>query len=385
MKKKLWAAAVGCFSLLFVSAAAFGQPLADYGDAPDPTFPSLFASGGPHHINLTDCYVGWTSTAEADALVPDLDADDGAPVIFASNAPGLWTGWVYVPVTLAPAAPNIPRYLNVVLDANSDGTWCDQPGEWVVRNYTVYWQPGLTLYYCIGGFTFVNDFSGMHWLRVTVSDAPVSANTPNGWDGSWPPGFQYGETEDWLLQWHHSPHGPLPPHDPGNPPAPIPLPTCNKSATVYQDPPPTHYGHSGSFDICVKNDGTHPIHITEGPFITGPHGDPINIGVDGDLVSTTLNPGDVACVGAGWSFVNPAPNSASCDFEVVHDPQGQTVVVGNVGDYTSPTSEESTGGTFQEDGASSVTNLGMILLVLAVLALSMYLIVRRRRMAREAA
>jgi hypothetical protein len=381
MKLKLLTVTLCCISLMLAGASALAQNK-DFGDAPDPAYPSLNASGGPAHTDLTDSYVGFTSTAEADALVPDLDADDGAPVIFASNAPGMWTGWVYVPVTLSPTAPNIPRYLNVDLDIDADGTWCNVPGEWVVRNYTVYWLPGQTIYYCIGGFTSVTDFSGNHWIRITVSDSPITANVANGWDGSWPPGFQRGETEDWLLSWHYSPHGPVPPNDPGNPPAPAPLPECNKSATVYQSPPPTHHGHSGTFQICVKNDGTHPIHITEGPFVTGPWGDPISIPVDGDLVSTNLEPGDVACVNAGWSFSNPAPNKAWCDFEAVWDPQGQTVIGGNVGDYSSPTSTECTGGTFEEDAVSSVTGLGTILLVLALLALSLYLVLRKRTFAK---
>jgi len=179
-------------------------PQGDYGDAPDPTFPSLFASGGPHHLNLNDCYVGWTSTAEPDALVPDLDADDGSPLIFASKAPdGTWTAWVYVPITIniAGGAPDIPRYLNVLLDCNSSGTWCDQPGEWCVRNHRLWYWPEI--YYCVGGFTWVGDYSGLHWLRVTVSEQKISANVPNGWDGSVPGPFQYGETEDWLLQWYY--------------------------------------------------------------------------------------------------------------------------------------------------------------------------------------
>lgn len=382
MKKQLTAMGILCLSLLLVASVALGQN-PDYGDAPDPSYPSLAASGGPTHAILTDTFVGWTSTGEPNALVPDLDADDGAPVIFASNAPGMWTGWVYVPVTLSASAPPGNRYLNVLLDSDADGTWCNQPGEWVVRNYTVYYQPGVTLYYCLGGFTFVNSYSGAHWLRVTVSETPIVANLPTGWDGSWPPGFNIGETEDWLLGWNYSPHGPIPPHDPQDPPAPVPLPECNKSATVYQTPPPTHYGHSGGFGIEVKNDGTHPIHIIEGPFVTGPHGDPITITPTESLESTILQPGETASVPATWGFTNKAPNQASCDFEVVHDPQGQTVVVGNVGDYTDATGMETTGGTFEEEAVHSMTNSGLMLLVVALVLLSAYLVVRRRRLGRQ--
>lgn len=155
--------------LLSFPALVCGQIDGDYGDAPDPHFPSFFASGGPHHTDLTDSYVGWTSTAEPDALVPDSDADDGQPLIFASQSPGFWTGWVYVPITISSDVQR-DRYLNVLLDCNSSGTWCDIPGEWVVRNFPLYGPPWVqgTIYYCIGGFTWVTDYSGYHWLRVTA-------------------------------------------------------------------------------------------------------------------------------------------------------------------------------------------------------------------------
>ena len=327
------------------------QPVADYGDAPDPTFPSFYASGGPFHLNVNDCYVGWTATAEPDALVPDLDADDGTPLIFASNAPGFWTGWVYVPITVDQSAPYINRYLNVLIDCDSSGTWCNQPGEWIVRNYKVYYLPGQTYWYCIGGFSWVTFYSGLHWLRVTVSDQKISANTPNGWDGSDPTGgagFPRGETEDWELQWYYNPHGPVPPYDPTNPPAPLPIPECNKAANIYQAGPLPHKGHSGTWDICVENTGTHPIHITEGPFLSGPWGSDINIPPLPSMACTWLQPGEKACVTSTWEFVNPPENKAWADLEVVYDPNGQYVICANVGDYSTPTSEEGTAAVFVE-------------------------------------
>ena len=332
------------------------SPTADYGDAPDPTFPSLFASGGPFHLDVNDCYVGWTATAEADALISDQDSDDGIPLIFATNSPGFWTGWVYVPITIDQSAPNVNRYLNVLLDCDSSGTWCNQPGEWVVRNYKVYYLPGQTYWYCIGGFSWVTFYSGMHWLRVTVSDSKVTANVPNGWDGSdttGDSGFNRGETEDWLLQWHYSPHEPIPPNDPNDPPGPTPIPpedddgNKNKPIVPFQWPPPTHRGHAGKFWVGVKNLGNEPIHITEGPIVTGPWGDPITINVD-NLICTWIPPGGVVWANASWEFGEDAPNKAWCDFDVVGDPEEQYVIFANVGDYISPTSDESTGGVFEE-------------------------------------
>jgi len=388
---------LSALALLVFAAPVQGQaPYADYGDAPDPTFPSLFASSGPRHVILTDSYVGWASTPESDALLPDADADDGAPMIFADYYAGKWTGWVYVPVTIASGAdPLQPRYLNVLLDCNSSGTWCDQSGEWIVRDfplpkyYFVHF-PGQTVWYCIGGFDWVTAYSGQHWLRVTVSDMPVSGPgvgviASTGWTGAVVPNFGLGETEDWLLTWYYNPPLPPdpeepPPHNPEDPYPPAPIPGCGKQTTVYQTPPPTHHGHSGPFGVTVKNaSADHPIHILEGPKVTGPTGDPIDIEVE-SLESTVIQPGGAVFTPATWDFTNPGPNGASCDFDVVVEPQGQYVVAANVGNYTTPNSTATTGGTFAEvTGVPAIGGIGLAVLVVCISGVAVYFIVRRHR------
>jgi hypothetical protein len=183
----------------------------------------------------------------------------------------------------------------------------------------------------------------MHWLRITLSDSKIKANVPNGWDGRYARGFQRGETEDWLLQWYHSIYEETPPNDPQNPPGPLPFPPCTKAYVVYQRPYPPHRGHSGSFEICVKNLGDHPLHIKEGPKIGGPWGDPISIEL-GSLQGKTIQPGEEACTTCRWEFKEDAPNKAWCQFEILSD----NVTSVNVGDYISSSSEEATGGVFQE-------------------------------------
>lgn len=364
MKKEKSVFVISLILLVVLPAIVYGQPIADYGDAPDPNFKSLYASGGPHHILLNDSYVGWTSTPEPDALTPDLDTDDGAPMMFASKNPaGDWTGWIVIPITIADGAPVMNRYLNVLIDADSSGTWCNIPGEWVVRN--LYPDRGLygppwffgTMYYCVGGFTFVQDYSGLHWVRITVSDQKIDANTPNGWDGSVPSGFVHGETEDWLLPWYYDDWGPggtpgggePPPHDPDNPNPPQGNPECNKSGTIFQDPPPTHIGHSGTFELVLKNTGKHPIHIREGPFATDVNGDPIDIDVGVNaLACTTIPPGGTVRTPGSWDFDNPGPNKAWCNWDASGDPAGVELTISNVGAYLSPTDDQPTAGTFDD-------------------------------------
>jgi hypothetical protein len=392
MKSRISLTGVLAAILLLFAWPALAQPLADYGDAPDPTFPSLFASGGPWHTNLTDCWVGWGATAEPNALVPNQDFDDGTPLIFANYALGGWTAWVYFPITISAAASTHPRFLNVLLDVNSSGTWCDIPGEWIVRNFQLpKWflvhYPGQTVWYCIGGYSGVTDYSGVHWLRITLSDMPVVADVPgNGWSGRWPGGFGFGETEDWVLGWHYNP--PLPPDPPGPPPnsgtlpLPDPIPACNKTGTIYQSPAPPHVGHSGNFSIVVENTSSnHPMHIVEGPYATDVNGSPINLNLP-SLESTYITPGGgKAASGGTWTFPNSAPNATYCDWGAVVDPQGTYVVIENVGNYADATSNQPTGGAFLELATPLMTQTGLVVLFVALVLTSVYFLVRRHRLA----
>ena len=397
--KTLLLGALAIALLLFAWPAA-AQPIADYGDAPDPTFPSLFASNGPRHLNLADCYVGWASTAEANALVPNLDADDGAPLIFASmTKAGIWTSWVYFPVTLAQTGTG-SHYINILLDCNSSGSWCDPagPNEWIIRNYKLppNHLPGQTMYYCLGGFTWVTFYDDTHWLRITLSERPIITNvSPCGWNGQEMPSFLLGETEDWPVAWYYDPWdpgggggpGPVPPHRPDRPPLPQPVPQCNKTGTIYQNPPPTHTGHSGTFEICVKNTSpNHPMHIVSGPTVTDQTGSPNTIYLE-PLASTWLQPGQQVCGYGSWQFQNNPPNSTWCDFEVEVDPQGQSVIIGNVGNYDKPNDcYQTTGGSFAEAGAfiPLMTNTGLVVLLVALGLVSAYFIIRRYRLTTRA-
>ena len=381
-------------------ASVLPQPTADYGDAPDPTFPSLFASNGPRHLNLTDSYIGFGVTAEPNALVPNMDVDDANPIIFASmTKAGFWNAWIYFPVTLTVTATG-DHYINILLDVNSDGTWCDaaSPKEWVVRNYKLPAShlPGQTLYYCLGGFSWITFYDDIHWLRITLSERPIVANvTPCGWNGQEITSFQRGETEDWQVAWYYDKWdkngggtpGPLPPGRPAHPPLPVPVPQCNKTGTIYQNPPPTHTGHSGTLEICVKNTSdNHPMHIISGPTVTDQNGSPINVYLE-PLASTVIQPGQQVCGFGSWNFPNPPSNSTWCDFEVEVDPQGQRIVIGNVGNYDKPNDcYQTTGGSFLEvaNYMPLLTGTGLVVLIIALGLVAAYFIVRRYRQTNRA-
>jgi hypothetical protein len=209
---------------------------ADYGDAPDAlssdypsgivaNFPTRFASNGARHLDVTDSAFGPFKTdgslsvsAEIDATDPadpdgiqnideplgvsDRDAfDDGLLTTYL--APG-GTNDISFAVSVAPTAPEMTRYVNILVDWNQDGVWSgsDVNGapEHIIKNMPVDVMPGTTK-------TFTTDdfIAGLNtnptWLRMTLTTEPIDLGLyPDGWDGTGE--FAKGETEDYLLREH---------------------------------------------------------------------------------------------------------------------------------------------------------------------------------------
>jgi hypothetical protein len=106
------------------------QPNLDFGDAPDPNYPTLLASDGARHKIVPGILLGALIDSEADGL-PDpaalgddnnnLDDEDG--VAFTSALiPGQAAT---VSVDLSNCTPGISLYLNAWVDFNGNGSWAD--------------------------------------------------------------------------------------------------------------------------------------------------------------------------------------------------------------------------------------------------------------------
>lgn len=168
----------------------------DYGDAPDPTFPSLKSNNGARHTGLKDFYFGSDVDYETNSRQIDIDNfDDGLiktePLSFFITNPS-----------------GIQRYVNILADLNKDGNFDDE-GEWVVQNFGVtssgFKTPGSSLPY-------------EAWIRMTITNVPLE-----NYIGTTQIPFNGGETED-----HFSPDiwgpptiiktPPIPPWGPGSPP-----------------------------------------------------------------------------------------------------------------------------------------------------------------------
>lgn len=182
----------------------------DFGDAPDPTFPSVLASDGVRHAVVEFEWLGEGVDEEEDSLqVGEESWDDGVRVAeLEACAQG------DLEVTVAVRDREQPQhaydaqhlvYLNVLVDWDGDGCWggrvsCPQgsvASEWAVRNLPIdvsSWPEGSTsmaipLHFPVGPRT------GQSWARFSLSYAEVISG--EDWDGRGV--FAFGETEDHLL------------------------------------------------------------------------------------------------------------------------------------------------------------------------------------------
>jgi len=145
----------------------------DFGDAPDPTYPTLLASDGARHQDICRAWLGAWVDGEADADVPDLDLyDDG---LLQSN-----------PISVRVSNWNWTQslYLNALIDGNADGDWSDS-GEWALQNLPVSVPTRK-------GARIDTDvpWDGKTWLRLTLTGAKITDYNGTG-------AFAIGETEDY--------------------------------------------------------------------------------------------------------------------------------------------------------------------------------------------
>ena len=220
-------------------------PLADLGDAPDSSnnfgvamqaypgvtahFPTVFSGDAPHgprhEFAARRYFLGAAVSAEVEAD-SDVDTDpDGAnnidPLADRADQDGADDGLLpprrldhcqttslQVTVTVnGVGSESVDAYLNLWADWDRSGAWSNAPdllcpdesapvAEWIVSNHLIT-LPGDGVHTIqTPPFRVWNPQPRQEmWLRVTLSDAPGGAE-----DGSGPAtGYQYGETEDYLL------------------------------------------------------------------------------------------------------------------------------------------------------------------------------------------
>jgi len=267
--KWLAAPALGFLLVFFLPSSAGGQSVGDYGDAPDGSdsyypvpsgqppimgnFPTLFNTSnsrvgapGVHHLVVGEEWFGppgAVPSAELDATDPaDPDGianlvgndkfDDGLPpvpfFIVLTSLPPQCT--ITFRVSVAAGAPDIDRYVNIVIDWDRSGDWKLNPAgvaeEWVIKNLVVRVPPGTSKWITTPPFAWGQGAvlaPQIFWLRMNLSREVLDPSPAGpwgvvgGWDGSGV--FTHGETEDYLFHpgRRHDDPGPFPP-----PPLPLP-------------------------------------------------------------------------------------------------------------------------------------------------------------------
>jgi hypothetical protein len=182
----------------------------DFGDAPDPRFPSLEASEGARHSVISFEWLGDGVDAETDSRQVDLDLYDDGLVLADLMACNRETVQVEVAVGSRvnlehPYDAEHLLYLNALVDWDGDGFWSgrmDCPNgtvasEWAVRNLPIdvsSWPEGV-LSQPVNLELSVGPMTGETWVRLTLTyGEPISGDE---WGGTGI--FTYGETEDHLV------------------------------------------------------------------------------------------------------------------------------------------------------------------------------------------
>jgi hypothetical protein len=201
-----------------------GTSPGDYGDAPDGqeaywgvngSFPTLFSTNnskfsrpGAHTLNVGQEMLGASVTKEDCATDPndpdnvsnmvDADSDDRIFVMIENT-----TAKLVFDVTVNAGAPNITRYVNVLIDFDQNGKWSGNVTgkEWAIVNMEVNVAPETNETIITQKFSWWN--GSVHpspvWMRVSLTREKVNETlfSVDGWDGSGQ--FQYGEIEDFFV------------------------------------------------------------------------------------------------------------------------------------------------------------------------------------------
>ena len=103
-------------------------PAKDWGDAPDPTYPTLAASGGASHVIVPHMFLGRCIDGEPDGQ-PDPNAlgDDNNPVGLPDDEDGVRFTSALIPggVATVQVTASVQGKLDAWADFNSDGDWGD--------------------------------------------------------------------------------------------------------------------------------------------------------------------------------------------------------------------------------------------------------------------
>src|SRR5690606_10451723 len=148
---------------------------------------------GAHALDSSMEWLGANVSIEEDA--DDLNDSDGVMNLinnddFDDGVRGLNVKLVSIPppatltfdVSVAEGAPEVPRYVNAIVDLNMDGEWGGKAAggepEWVVKNMAVNVDPGSTETITSDEFAYSNGWilTPTSWMRIVVSREPIDVS-----------------------------------------------------------------------------------------------------------------------------------------------------------------------------------------------------------------
>ena len=109
----------------------------DFGDAPDPTYPTLLDSDGARHVVVMRTYLGAGVDAELNGKPsPTAQGDDNADTDDEDGVTGLPSQLIPGDKPTVTVSASVNGYLNAWIDFNRNGDWLD-PGEQIFINEAI--------------------------------------------------------------------------------------------------------------------------------------------------------------------------------------------------------------------------------------------------------
>jgi len=181
-----------------------GQPLLDFGDAPDWAplfnFPSLLISDGARHKDWKTVWLGERADGELDSRQVNADFFDDGFVRFIAGGAAAPTFQIEFEVSVASRDPSLygkdpakNLYFNLLIDWDKDMQW--EQGEWAVQNFPIdpnTWPAGQMMATLLSPSFLAKGNPYECWYRLTLTWGETA---PAAWIGKGL--FTYGETEDY--------------------------------------------------------------------------------------------------------------------------------------------------------------------------------------------
>jgi hypothetical protein len=150
----------------------------DFGDAPDPSYPTSLASSGPAHVVGGDVYLGAAIDAES-APLPDEHASGDDSVGASDDEDGVQFSSELIPGELATIrVDSSAGLLNAWLDFNGDGDWLDD-GEQVFKDLALL-AGTHDLSFSVPHSAVVTDETFARFRLSSQSGLTVTGSAPDG-------------------------------------------------------------------------------------------------------------------------------------------------------------------------------------------------------------